>query len=454
MTFLNQIHILFLLALIYCPHAIAMADWQAGLAKADITPQESVPLAGYGGKTRMSQRVEHAIWLKALALRDDSGKTSVLVTADLVGLSDKMVAVIAKESNDRFGIPRDRLILNTSHNHSCPITEDVLWLYYELNSTESAARDRYTQLVYQKYREVIGAAIAALAPAELSFEQGLAGVAVNRRRARGPASRALGGPVDHDVPVLVIKSAGSIKGIVFGYSCHTTALGGLSINGDYAGFAQIALEKLYPEAIAMFVQNCGGDANPLPRIRGNDEQATSLASKYGDILAEAVRQVVAGDKKSLKSTLRTIMGETLLPLQPGPTLDEVKQKILNTSGMQRREFEHFQRQYESLGGLPDKVNYPIQVWQFGDELTFIAMTGETVVDYSLKFKAAYGWNTTWVCGYNNDLLSYVPSLRVLQEGDYEGTTGMFEYGHRAPYAPMVEELITRKVDELILKIEH
>lgn len=443
-----------LLLLIVCCSNQAIADWQAGLAKADITPQESVPLAGYGGKTRLSQRVEHAIWLKALALRDDSGKTSVLVTSDLVGLSDKMVAVIAKDANEKFGIPRDRLILNTSHNHSCPVTEDVLWLYYELNSSESAARDRYTQFVYQKYREVIGAAIAALAPAELSFGQGLAGVAVNRRRSRGPASRALGGPVDHDVPVLAVKSGGSIKGIVFGYSCHTTALGGLSINGDYAGFAQIALEKLYPDAIAMFVQNCGGDANPLPRIRGNDEQATELASKYGDILAEAVRQVVAHEKTTLRSTLRTMMGETQLPLQPGPTLDEVKLQIPKSSGMQRRELEHFQRQYESLGGLPDRVNYPIQVWQFGDELTFIAMTGETVVDYSLKFKAAYGWNTTWVCGYNNDLLSYVPSLRVLQEGDYEGTTGMFEYGHRAAYTPMVEELITRKVDELILQIER
>ncbi len=430
----------------------AFAQWQAGLAKADITPKESVPLAGYGGKTRMSQRVEHAIWLKALALRDDSGKLSVLVTADLVGLSDKMVAVIAKDALETHGLSRDRLILNSSHNHSCPVTEDVLWLYYELNSEESLARDRYTAMVYQKYREVIAAAIAALEPAELTFEQGLAGIAVNRRRARGPASRSLGGPVDHDVPVLVVKAAGKIKGILFGYSCHTTALGGLSINGDYAGFAQIVLERQYPEAVAMFMQNCGGDANPLPRIRGNDAEATSLASKYGDILAEAVRQVIASEMKPLSSTLRTTMGQTELPLQPGPTLDEVGKAIPKLSGMQRREFEHFLGQYEMLGALPDRVNYPIQVWQFGKELTLIALTGETVVDYSLKFKAAYGWNSTWVCGYNNDLLSYVPSLRVLREGDYEGSTGMFEYGHRAAYTPQVEELITSKVDELFLKL--
>ena len=430
---------------------MAYAAWQAGAARADITPAESVPLAGYGGKTRMSQRVEHPIWLKALALKDDSGATSVLVTADLVGLSDKMVAIIAKAALEKHGIPRERLILNTSHNHSCPITEDVLWLYYELTPEERAVKDRYTALVYAKYAEVIGSAIANLAPADLAFDQGLAGVAVNRRRSRGPESRALGGQVDQDVPVITVKSGSDLKAILFGYSCHTTALGGLSINGDYAGFAQLELEKSFPGSVALFVQNCGGDANPLPRIRGKDKdmEATELARMYGNILAEAVRQVVASKMTPLSGPIHAAMGRTELMLQPGIPLDELKQRLPNLTGMPRREFEHFIRQYETLGTPPDRIQYPIQVWRFGSGFQFIALTGETVVDYSLKFKAAYGWNTTWVCGYNNDLTSYVPSHRVLKEGGYEGATGMFEYGHRAPYTETVEELIAAKVGELM-----
>lgn len=429
----------------------AAAGWLAGAARADITPGESVPLAGYGGKTRMSQRVEHPIWLKALAVRHDTGPAAVLVTADLVGLSDKMIAVIAKNAADKHGIARERLILNTSHNHSCPVTEDVLWLYYELTQEEAAARDRYTAMVYAKYDEVIGKAVASLMPAELSFEQGLAGVAVNRRRSRGPESRKLGGQVDQDVPVIAVKSDGETKAVVFGYSCHTTALGGLSINGDYAGFAQIELEKSFPGAVAMFVQNCGGDANPLPRIRGRDAEATELAAMYGKVLAESVRQVLAAPMKALAGPLAVAMSETELELQPGLSLDELKRRLPSLSGMPKREFEHFIRQYETLGSPPDRVKYPVQVWRFGPELAFIALTGETVADYSLKFKAAHGWNTTWVCGYNNDLLSYVPSLRVLKEGGYEGTSGMFEYGHRAPYTETVEERITAKVEELMRK---
>jgi hypothetical protein len=325
----------------------------------------------------------------------------------------------------------------------------VLWLYYEFTPDEAAAKDRYTAMVYAKYDDVIGEAIAALAPAEVAFEQGLAGVAVNRRRSRGPESRALGGQVDQDVPVITVKSGSDLKAIVFGYSCHTTALGGLSINGDYAGFAQLELEKSFPGSVALFVQNCGGDANPLPRIRGKDVEATELAGMYGKILAEAVRQVIAGTMKPLSGPIQAAMGETELELQSGIPLDELKQRVPNLTGMPKREFEHFIRQYETLGSTPDRVKYPIQVWRIGADFTFIALTGETVVDYSLKFKAAYGWNNTWVCGYNNDLLSYVPSLRVLKEGGYEGVTGMFEYGHRAPYTETVEERITTKVEELV-----
>jgi len=431
-------------------HAAAGA-WQAGVARADITPAESVPLAGYGGRTRMSRRVEHGLWLKALALRDGTGAVAVLVTADLVGLSEAMVGVIAKNAAEKHGVPRERLILNTSHNHSCPVTADVLWLYYELAPAEAAARDRYTAMVYAKYDEVIGAALAALAPAELSFGQGLAGFAVNRRRSRGPATRALDGPVDHDVPVLAVRSGGSLKGIVFGYSCHTTAMGSESISGDYAGFAQIAVERAFPEAVAMFVQNCGADANPLPRIRGREDEATALTAAYGSILAEAVRQVLDGAMTPLDGPLRAAMGETALPLEPGPPLDELQRRTPALTGIARRAFEHFSRQYETLGDPPGRVNYPVQVWHFGPALTLIALTGETVVDYSLALKAAYGWNSTWVCGYNNDLLCYVPSRRVLEEGGYEGSTGMHEYGLRAPFTDAVEDRIAGLVGALVAR---
>jgi len=243
--------------------------------------------------------------------------------------------------------------------------------YYEFTPEEAAAKDRYTRMVYAKYDEVIGQAIAALAPADLDFAQGLAGVAVNRRRSREPESRALGGTSgpgcarDHRQ-----GRCDELKAILFGYSCHTTALGGLSINGDYAGFAQLELEPSFPGTIAMFAQNCGGDANPLPRIRERDAEATELARMYGRILAESVRQVVTGTMQPLGRPIRATMGETELELQPGLPLDELRQRSpqpqwragsANSSVAVRHIRDPRPRRL-------NRAKIPVQVWRFGTDL--------------------------------------------------------------------------------------
>jgi hypothetical protein len=145
------------------------------------------------------------------------------------------------------------------------------------------------------------------------------------------------------------------------------------------------------------------------------------------------------------------MGETELYLKPGLSLAELKKQLPGLTGMAKTEVEHQINKYQTMGSTPDHVKYPVQVWRFGSGFTFIALTGETVVDYSLKFKGLYGWNDTWVFGYNNDLLSYVPSLSVLKEGGYEGSSGMAEYGHRAPYTESVEKQISKKVAQLVKK---
>ena len=86
----------------------------------------------------------------------------------------------------------------------------------------------------------------------------------------------LNGPFDHDVPVLAVRNADyELKTIVFGYACHSTVLSFTKWSGDYPGFAQIELEKIYRNVDAMFWVGCGADQNPLPR------RTVELAQHYG-----------------------------------------------------------------------------------------------------------------------------------------------------------------------------
>ena len=104
---------------------------------------------------------------------------------------------------------------------------------------------------------------------------------------------------------------------------------------------------------------------------------------------------------------------------------------------------------ERDGKLPDRYPYPVQVWQFGTGITWIILGGEVVVDYSLRFKKQYGWDNVWVAGYSNDVFAYIPSVRILKEGGYEGASAMLGYGQPGPFAEPIEEVIAGKVDELV-----
>jgi len=429
--------------------ALISLTWQAGAAKIDVTPKEPIWLSGYANRTKPAEGTLQPIYVKAAAFRQNN-ETAVIVTSDLQGFDVDMIANIATRAEKQFQLPRKGLVLNYSHNHSSPVTGKFLHLYYDLNQQQTEAVTRYTNKLQDQIVQVIGEAIKDLAPAELTFEQGLAGIAVNRRRAR-PNGRALFGPVDHDVPVLAIRAlGGKLRAILFGYSCHTTALSGYQINGDYAGYAQAALEKRYPGTTAHFVQGCGGDANPLPRIMNSDSaEAIELAEMYGKILARAVEAVLRAPMNAVTGPLKTNYTEIQVPFTKPPTKEVLEEKLKTTRGFQQKQTQYLLNKLTKEGKLEESHAYPIQTVRFGTNLNFIALTGESVVDYCLRFKKEYGVDTTWVAGYNNELLSYIPSLRVLREGGYEGTEDMGEYGLPAPYAEDIEDRIAKAVKTLL-----
>jgi hypothetical protein len=235
---------------------------------------------------------------------------------------------------------------------------------------------------------------------------------------------------------------------MFGYACHNTTLGAYQINADYAGYAQQALEKSNPGAVALFVQGCGADANPLPRYQGTDpalvHYSVELATMYGRILAASVDLVLHGKMKAIEGPLRTAFERVDIPFQTAPSVSEMQERGKHPDSSLRSQAERMLRVLERDGKLPRSYPDPIQVWQFGQTLKFIALGGEVVVDYALRLKGRYGWENTWVAGYSNDVFAYVPSARVLKEGGYEA-----QGGEGGPFSAATEEIIVEKVDELV-----
>lgn len=422
------------------------AQWQAGVAKADLTPQESIWMAGYAARTKPSEGVRQKIWAKALAVRDENGTTAVAVTLDLVGIRRTLAEDIAGAITSKHKIPRDRILFNASHTHSAPLVggiDSYVHIMGDQAPKHAEIVKRYTETVRVRILEAVDGAMANLSPATLHFEQGFAGFAVNRRRV---GNRQFPGPVDHDVPVLAVRAPdGKLRGVLFGYACHNTVLGDYEINGDYAGWAQEAIEKMYPGSIALFVQGGGADSNPLPR------RSVALAQQYGSILGDAVDQVLKAKMKTVNGPLRIAMETTELRFATPPSRAELEQRLTSKDATTKRHAERMLEKLNRDGKLVESHPYPVQAWSFGNQMTMLTLGGELVVDYSLRFKGRYGWDKLWVAGYSNDVFGYIPSLRVLKEGGYEGGGAMLFGGFPGPFADDVEERVAAAVDRVMTK---
>lgn len=422
--------------------------WKAGLAKVTITPERPMWMAGYGSRSSPSEGILHEIWAKAIALEDTEGTRALLITLDLCGIDRDFSIEVREEIAHRHQIPIDRVVLSTSHTHSGPVVGTNLLTMYPLDDDQAHRVNSYTEILGKTIVELAGKAIDELAEARLSWGTGEAGFAVNRREnAQDQAdelrsSFALKGPVDHDVPVLCIKAPdGEVKGIVFLYACHCTTLSDNLFSGDYAGFATIELEKTFPKAVAMFVAGCGADQNPLPR------RTVDLAKKYGKQLAEAVKRTTNGPLRPVLGPLRTAYEEIPLDFAPIPDRAQWEAEAESDQLPLANRAKLFLGRLEAGESLDSPYPYPVQVWRLGD-LTWFFLGGEVVVDYALRLKRNLGPDT-FVAAYSNDVMAYIPSLRVLREGGYEGGGAMVYYALPGPWADDVEERIIEACRRLL-----
>lgn len=374
--------------------------WKGAVSSVVITPDKPLRMAGYASRTELAEGTEQDLFAKAIALEDAQGNQLVIVTLDLIGVIDRLRATVVQQVEEEFQLPSHSLLLNASHTHCGPA-------YGNEDSQE------YFDSLAQKLVSLIGEALTNLQPVSLRYSQARCGFAMNRRTPTESGYRNHPNPygvVDHSVPVLRMDdSEGNLRAVLFGYACHNTTMGFRRWLGDYAGYAQQYLEEDLPGVTALFLMGCGGDQNPYPRSE------LHYAQKHGRSLATAV-------EAALEVNQSTPLHQRAVH---GPLHSRLETVDLHFSTPDREPFP-----------------YPVQVIQFGSDLTLVALGTEVVVDYALRIKDELTrpqGPTVWVAGYSNVYSGYIPSRRVLAEGGYEASR---------PYELDVEERIVTKVLEL------
>ena len=424
--------------------------WRAGVGKSRITPEGPVWMAGYADRSRPADGTLCDLWARALYLEDARGERLLLVTLDLVGIHRDLSQSLAGVLAARHGLERRQVVFCTSHTHSGPVVGDNLSsLHYRMLPPEHQWRiDAYEKFLEQRILEAAASALDSRAPCELSWGNGRAAFAVNRRtnpEAEVPARRAAGqlaGPQDHDVPVLAVHSPeGALRAVVFGYACHATVLSGFQWSGDYPGFAEQTLEQDYPGCVALFWAGCGGDQNPLPR------RLVPLAQQYGHELAGSVKQVLDAPRTPIRGNLVSRYDEVDLPFASLPTRAQWEEDARSDNRYAASRARGMLKQLDEGQAIPASYPYPIASVVLGDGPEWIFLGGEVVIDYAVRLKSERKGVRTWVAGYANDVMAYIPSRRVLREGGYEGSGAMVYYGLPASWSDEVEERILAAVGQ-------
>jgi hypothetical protein len=271
--------ILFLL-----PTTTAAAEMLAGVAKVDITDREAMP-------------VNDPLYAKALVLR--SGETTLaLVTVDAVAIggigriANDYLEKVRTQLHQELGIPPRQVLVNASHCHGV-VRADV---------------DALTV-------QVVKAAASNLVPVRVGAGAGREDRIMENRRLKLKSGReadvrhayslppddevAEVGPVDPQIGILRIdRTDGRTLAVVYNFACHP--IQGVPSGGntaDLVGFSSKVIENNLSEGtMALFVQGCGGDINPIGyKDVDHPRDAEPLGNLLGLSTLQAVRQIECRD---------------------------------------------------------------------------------------------------------------------------------------------------------------
>lgn len=407
---------------------------KAGVAKLDITPPVGVRMAGFSGRVFPSLAVHDPLWARAVVF--DSGEARVgAVALDLIGIATEAAATVRKGAAS-IGIASEGLLVAGTHTHSGPVFRD--------DGTFTEDERAYWAALPEKLVAVLRDAVAGLSPARVGVASGWSAVGINRREVTPEGAVVLGrnhfGRFDPEVGVVRIEHAGGDPmACLTNYACHAVCLmaDNYLISADYPGFAVHAFEQRVPGAMGIFLNGACGNVNPREAAVGHGYASGgsfTIAERAGSTLAqEAVRvwqTATPADDAGLSYASRMIALPTNRP-RAIRAAEEALCRAERAAGGAPPECNPYltwydppnrERAQRRLAQLREQGDAPveceIQVIRVGP-VTLLGWPGEIFCDLGMEVKQQSPFRPTYIIGYANGSIGYVPTPEAFAEGGYE-----------------------------------
>jgi hypothetical protein len=436
---------------------------EAGFGKVDITPRVGVELCGFGPYiNRHSIGIRDRLYARAMAVRQD-GRTLVLVSCDLPGVTLAMTRRARAAVQKAAGIPAEAVMVHCTHTHSAPNTIDIFgW---------GADDAPYREVLPQRIAKACLQAVENLS--EASFRYGKAaceGVGLNREYDKDapaledvlsetwrPAKPELTDTVCH---VIAVEKQGKLAGFLSYFGCHPVVCCAASryIHGDYCGVATNLLEKEHPGSTGLFLQGAQGDVNTCVVHKPEQEALLALdvvAGRYARSVREALRTAQPVEATPLRCLLREVsFRRKPIPVEQLRTWLSEKEAIVHAPGasdadatvrmatvyvMAIRNLLDRAERSQTLEPATEVQGFrlgPIALLGSPFEI-FQAVKNDVVASAKAPIPL--------VLGITNDLLGYAPDRTAAARGGYAADMVPLMLG-QLPFADIHDQLVKTLLD--------
>jgi hypothetical protein len=430
-----------------------MNDLKVGFYRVNINPMLGINISGYF-KVRKAEGVLDDIEVNAIAY-ECSGKRAVMLSADLCGIRQDLVALIQDAISEKTGLDKNYIYISATHTHTGP---DV--------NTERAEEleEEYIRFFVKRATDAAVCALNDLKPAQMGYGISQAPNVAFVRRFRmkdgsiktnpgvdNPDIVAPVGDVDERVNLLRFDRENAETVLLVNFANHPDVVGGCMISADWPGFLRRTVEKSIDNTKCLFFNGAQGDVNHVNvHPRGGDLNGMFMdfddvsrgyehSKHIGMVVAGAVLQsfckVKYVDVDSMDAVIKTVKVPSNRP-DPKDLPLAKKYHELHTQGKDEEipykammlttvvaEAERMVR----LENGPDFFNVNLSGLRLGP-VAFVGIAGEPFTGIGMGLKKAKGYKMILPCCLTNASQGYFPMKDSYDEGGYEARSSIFKAG--------------------------
>lgn len=421
-----------------------MSNLLVGFARTDVSPTESVPLAGFGrSSTRMSEGVSDPLLATCLAFT--TGEDTVLVFGMDMSNMYKPLPSFRDDVAAATGLTRDRVMFCATHTHSAP----------HLSNDDEPSIPRYCEFLRGKLVEIAVQAMADRKAATLStaaidtrnmnfvrryvLEDGTyAGDNYGHFKLSPIACHET--PGDRQLQVVKITREGGKDILMANFQGHPhkgAKYRYYHATSDLVHYFRQQLEA-DTDCYSVYFSGASGNMNCSSRIP--EENITADYMEHGRALAqyalEATKSLCAVDTGDVKHIQLVYTGRC--NHLEDHKLEQAKVVVERWKGGAK--FADSLVGYEDIisspyhataivarAGRPETMDVELCGISFGD-VAMVFAPFELYSELGESIKAASPFQTTFVCCYSNALFSYMPTKLAFDHGGYGPGNCRFEPG--------------------------